>query len=364
MKEIYRTVLSVVLTAIIVGTAVWFLKPTPPEVAEVPALQARIAELENLVSQLNATLAAIPRPFKDIKIVFFCGGDPGDVFASIVYQGAKLAEAILGCKVEYVFSGWLAEKMVEQFRDAVAREPDAICMMGHPGEAALKDLIDEARRKGIVVTLINVDLPRIRAKYAAEGMGYVGQDLNASGRLLATAALKKFNLKPGDHALVICPLGSPGRMWREYSVGLTFQEAGLKVGWIDSTGKGWAADPARAIPEITGYLAANPDVKIIVYPGGQMLAAAPMYMEAAGKKAGEIINIGFDLNPGVLEAFKKGYVQLTLDQQPLLQGFLPILQACLTVKYKIAGLYIDTGGALIDETNYFYLEELVKAGYR
>ena len=70
---------------------------------------------------------------------------------------------------------------------------------------------------------------------------------------------------------------------------------------------------------------ANPDVKLIAYPGGQLLGNAPTYMEAAGKKPGDIINIGFDTSPQIVEAFKNGWVQLTSDQQPFLQGYMPIL---------------------------------------
>ena len=38
-----------------------------------------------------------------------------------------------GAQVDYVFSGWDAEKMVQQLREAVAAKPDGIAMMGHPG---------------------------------------------------------------------------------------------------------------------------------------------------------------------------------------------------------------------------------------
>ncbi len=86
---------------------------------------------------------------------------------------------------------------------------------------------------------------------------------------------------------------------------------------------------------ITAGLIANPDVKLIAYPGGQPLGNAPAYMEAAGKKPGEIINIGFDTSPQIVEAFDKGWVQLTSDQQPFLQGYLPILSLCQQVVYGL-----------------------------
>ena len=65
---------------------------------------------------------------------FFAGGAEGDAFASIVYNGAVQAAHDLGANVEYVFSGWKAETMVQQLREAIAAKPDGIAMMGHPGE--------------------------------------------------------------------------------------------------------------------------------------------------------------------------------------------------------------------------------------
>src|SRR5688572_13467444 len=44
-----------------------------------------------------------------VTIRFFAGGDEGDTFASIVLRGAKAADADLGPKVDYVFSGWNTE---------------------------------------------------------------------------------------------------------------------------------------------------------------------------------------------------------------------------------------------------------------
>src|SRR5215470_17335085 len=70
----------------------------------------------------------------DVHIRFFVGGAEGDAFGTIVYNGAKQAAADLGPKVDYIFSGWDSEKMVQQLREAVAIKPQGIAMMGHPGD--------------------------------------------------------------------------------------------------------------------------------------------------------------------------------------------------------------------------------------
>jgi len=73
-----------------------------------------------------------------LDIYFFCGGPPGGTFATVVYDGARAAADILGdhVRVHYVWSDWNPHKMVSQFQEAVAANPDGICVMGHPGSSA------------------------------------------------------------------------------------------------------------------------------------------------------------------------------------------------------------------------------------
>ena len=132
-----------------------------------------------LIGMMVASAGFGQKKMEDITIRFFAGGDAGDPFASIVYKGAMAAQKALGCKVEYVFSGWNNEKMVAQLRDAVAAKPDGIAMMGHAGDAALMPLVEQAAKQGIVMMYQNVDVPQIRAKF---GGGYVGAQLESQGR--------------------------------------------------------------------------------------------------------------------------------------------------------------------------------------
>ena len=87
-------------------------------------------------------------------------------------------------------------------------------------------------------------------------------------------------------------------------------------------------------------------------------------MEAAGKKPGEIINIGFDTSPQVVEAFKNGWVQLTSDQQPFLQGYMPILSLCQQVVYGLGATNVDTGAGFVTTDNYEAVATLATEGLR
>ncbi|NPV53448.1 MAG: substrate-binding domain-containing protein [Firmicutes bacterium] len=300
------------------------------------------------------------KKFKDIRIRFFVGGDPGDAFASIVYKGAKDAEKALGVKVDYVFSGWNVEKMVAQLRDAIAARPDGIAMMGHPGDEAIMPLAEQAYKAGIIMMYQNVDVPKVRRRF---GGGYVGADLASQGRALGEKAIEMFNLKKGDRVTVFGAWGQPGRFFREEGTAVAFEKKGIVVDRIVSPPEA-AAAPELLTPLVTGQLLAHPETKLIVFSGGQNLGAAPTYMEAAGKKPGEVKCIGFDVSPAVIDAFKKGYVQLTADQQPYLQGYLPVLSIALTRAYGFAPISFDTGAGFVTKENYKDVAALAEAGIR
>ena len=87
-------------------------------------------------------------------------------------------------------------------------------------------------------------------------------------------------------------------------------------------------------------------------------------MQAINKGPGEVINIGYDLSPAIIDAFAAGWVQLTSDQQPFLQGYLPILSLCLSKKYGFSALTYDSGAGLVTPDNYKPVAEMAKAGIR
>lgn len=295
-----------------------------------------------------------------VTIRFFNGGDAGDAFASIVYKGAQQAQADLGPKVEFVFSGWKVEKMTSQLRDAIAAKPDGIAMMGHPGDDAIMPLAEEASKAGILMMYQNVDVPKVRAKF---GGGYVGANLDPQGRALAAEAMRTLKIAKGDKAIVFGAWGDPGRFIREEGTAKALEEAGVVVDRIKSPPEA-AADPNLLTPILTAGFLKNPETKLIVYSGGQTLGAAESYMKAINKKAGEVYNIGFDTSPAVIDGFKKGYIQLTSDQQPYLQGYLPIQSLCLTKKFGFAPMNVDTGAGFVDAKNYQSVADLANKGLR
>ena len=78
---------------------------------------------------------------KDTHIRFFVGGAEGDAFGTIVYNGAVQAAKDTGAQVDYVFSGWDQEKMIQQLREAVPLLLRAVGPLDAVGLRELGDLL-------------------------------------------------------------------------------------------------------------------------------------------------------------------------------------------------------------------------------
>lgn len=300
---------------------------------------------------------------KDTSIVFFPGGPEGGGFATVVYNGAKAAEALFGPSVDYQWSDWDPAKMITQFGEAVATQPDGIAVMGHPGDDAFKPLVDAAVADGIVVTVMNTELQATQAEHAPAGTGYVGATLRKAGNDLANEAVKRGGLVEGDQAFVWGLLSQAGRGERTQGVVDGLEAAGVEVVYLeidDATN----ADPASGIPAFTGIVSANPNLKAAFFDHGNLTSTARSFQEAAGLGPDDLYVAGFDLSPATIDGVKSGFVDLAIDQQQWLQGFEAIAQICLTDNYGFSGLHINTGGGFLDASNVEAIEALVNEQIR
>jgi simple sugar transport system substrate-binding protein len=286
----------------------------------------------------------------DISIAAFPGGGEGTPFTNNVHNGYIAAAADLGADVTYFFSDWSEERMVQQFREAMALDPDGMAVMGHPGDDAMDPLIEEAYAAGIQVTVVNVELPQAQEQFAAQGLGYVGAPNYDAGLRLAQEAVERSGAQSGEKAFVWGLVAQAGRGERTQGIIDGFEEAGLEVVYqeIDQATN---ADAQAGTPTFTGVMSADPDISIVVTDHGALTSTAQTYMEAAGLGADDVYFAGFDLGPATVEAIRSGFLDLVIDQQPFLQGYLPILQICLTQVYGFSGLFVDTAGAFVDSSN-------------
>ena len=301
----------------------------------------------------GAAMAADPTEkwCSGVKIAAFPGGPQGGVFANNVYNGFRQAELDLGPEVTYYFSDWDPNKMLQQIQQAVATQVDGIATYGFAGEPATGPIVDQAYAQGTIFTSLNTSLPDSQAKYASAGFGYVGAPNYAAGFALASEAVKRSGLAAGDSVFVWGLKGQGGdRGQRTVGVIDGFEKAGATVIYqeIDAATN---ADPNAGTATFVGVMGANPGVKIVVTDHGGLTSNVGVYAQAAGLTPGQVYFAGFDMSPNTAQAVKDGFQNLVIDQQPFLQGYLPILNICLTKKYGFSGLDVNTAGAFVDASN-------------
>jgi simple sugar transport system substrate-binding protein len=336
--------------------------PAAPTAAEAPTTAPAVA-----APATEAPAAAAPAAdggwCSGTKIIFFPGGAPGGGFETVVYNGALQAAMDTGADVEYVWSDWNPEKMITQFSEAMATNPDGIAIMGHPGNDAFAPLVDEAESKGILVTAMNVELPGLQATYGSNGFGYVGAINYSAGFALGKKAVEVSGITAPDKAFVWGLVAQAGRGERTQGILDALKEAGIEVVYQeidDATNK----DASAGIPVFTGIMSANPDIKLVVTDHGNLTGTQQSFFEAAGLKPGDVFGAGFDLSGATVEAIRAGWTQLVIDQQQFLQGYEAILQLCLSHNYAFSGLNIDTGSGFATKDNIEILAPLVEKQIR
>jgi simple sugar transport system substrate-binding protein len=311
---------------------------------------------------LSAVQLAAVAQDEEIVIYMQMGGTQGDPSTLARTNGALAAAEDLGVTLVEQYSGWDSQKMIDQFREAVAAQPTGIVIMGHPGEAAFEALVEDAQAQGIIITSGNNPLPNIESEFQTSGFGYAGADLYDGGYLTGQAMVAA-GLQAGDEALVYDIWHQEGRSRSSQGLFDALQNAGLTVEKLDVSNE-VDMDASLAIPILTAYIEAHPNLKAIGTQHGNITAVLPMVLEAAGKQPGDIIVGGIDLSPATIDVIRHGWISASFDQVLYLQGYYPVQQIWLTKKYLIPGLHINTGVGTVTPQNIDQIAPLIEQGIR
>lgn len=338
-------VIIVAIVAAIVGAAVVYLLTPAPE------------ELEPTV---------ISTEFENIHVILMAGGSAACPFTRVIVKGAEDAERLMGCRLDIMYSDWDPEKITEDTRTAVSLNPDGVIINPNPGYDALIPIIQDAVEKGIIITTQNNYVSEFVDEYYPQGCGFVGIENNVqNGRTLAKYVYERYDIQPGDRVCDWALWGYPaGAVQRDEGFADYFEEMGCIVDreMMDVV---WVTDPEQSIPTITAYIGSHPDVKVIACTNfNQMASVIPVIFETTGNAPDDIIVACWDFSVILLDLLDQGYMLVTIEQQQYLQGFLPVIQVCLSAKYGLSGLTIDTGLGIVDHTNYQGLWDLVEQAYR
>ena len=106
------------------------------------------------------------------------------------------------------------------------------------------------------------------------------------------------------------------------------------------------ADPATTSDRVGAYLNAHPDTTAYIETGSLDVSVAH-WLKDRGIAPGKVILGGFDVESDVLQEMKSGYIQAHADQQPYMQGFMPVIEVYLAKTVGLAPADIDTGNGIV-----------------
>ena len=122
-------------------------------------------------------------------------------------------------------------------------------------------------------------------------------------------------------------------------------------------------DAVKGADVVARTLKANPDISIVLSTGQADTAAAGLAIEKHFADKG-YWSAGFDLSDDILRLVKAGHIRFTIDQQPYIQGFYPVVQLTHYLCYGIVPSDINAGAGIIDRSNVDAVIELTKENYR
>lgn len=117
-------------------------------------------------------------------------------------------------------------------------------------------------------------------------------------------------------------------------------------------------DPSEVQNKVMAYLTANPDTGAVLSLGPTSAHASIRALEEMGL-AGELYFGTFDLSDEIATAIKDGVIDFAIDQQPFLQGYLPVVLLTNYARYGvIPGNSINSGPGFVTAENIALVEEL------
>jgi simple sugar transport system substrate-binding protein len=264
-----------------------------------------------------------------------------------------MADAANAMRVEAELDGTpdtSAQAVVALARKALNEGVDGLALnVSEPG--AFVAVIAEAKAKGVPCVAFNID-----ADNGANGaLSHIAQDFAHAGRVLGRRVVSR--IPRGAKVLMtvhddgVSALDERFAAVREVLDAHGADVARLRVG----------LNPERGASVILEALATRP-ASAIVGTGQADTEAAAIAARTLAPNAPYVA--GFDLSPGIATLMAEGHIDATIDQQPYLQGFYPVVQLTLFLRFGLAPASIDAGAALIDRSNLESIRQLSRQHIR
>jgi len=289
---------------------------------------------------------------RPLRLAFVTCAVDGKFFGP-VKKGMNDAAEMMGVRCDFLGTeGVDVPAQAAMVTQAVADGYDGIAVNIIDPEA-FDGVIQQAIEKGVPVVGFNVDdhaSPNAR-------LSSVNQRLYEAGEALAK------HLAPHipDNAHVLMTMHDEGVSALEDR--LRGEQAVLKTKNVRWTVVVSGNDPVQGADVIAQALQAHPDIRIVLGTGQSDTEAAGRAIEAHFADQA-YWSAGFDLSPTTLRLIQDGHIRCTVDQQPYIQGFYPVMQLTLYLRYGIMPTDMDAGAAIIDRANVDQVLDLSRQRYR
>jgi simple sugar transport system substrate-binding protein len=244
------------------------------------------------------------------------------------------------------------EAQAEMVRQAVAKGYQGIAL-NIIDPVAFDIVVQDAIKAGVPVVAFNVDdhaTPNAR-------LAAVNQRLYDAGRKLGADVAAQVP----DKSRVLLTLHDKGvSALEDRRQGIQDALKSKGIEWIRLVTGNQSDKGAEVIAEA---LRQNPGVRVILGTGQSDTEAAGLAIERHFAGRG-YWSAGFDLSPTTLRLIKAGHIRCTIDQQPYIQGFYPVVQLTHYLRYGIQPASIDAGAAVIDSSNVDQATGLTTRNYR
>ncbi len=283
------------------------------------ALKASLLATSLLAGSAIAANAAPPD--KQITIILVDHGQAADPFHNVIKHGAQDAAKQLGVHLEIRQpDNFDMTQMANLITAAANQHPDGL-VTTVPDADALSGPIKRAIAQGIPVIATN-DSPVNGHKVGA--LLNVGQDETEAGRA-AGKALAALGAKKA-----LCVNQEVG------NVALDQRCAGFAEGFGGSSKVlPTETDPSVTKSKIEAALRSDPSIDAIIGLNASLVSEPAVDAVQAVGRAGKVKIASFDLSAGILRDVADGKAEFVVDQQPYLQGYLPVLFLAQRARYGL-----------------------------